>query len=615
MGALTAQSIQITEIHYNPSTNQGSDTDYEFIELYNSSGSSVDLTNYYFSGISCTFTSGTSLAAGAYLIAARESDNYSGSVEWSSGVLTNGGETLTLYDGSGNIIDQVAYDDASPWPTPPDGDGSSLELKDTSSDNSDGSNWTYSYHSGGTPGYANQSIRIVGSAGWRILSLPLQNKTYDNLLGGIWTQGFTGADVTSGTANIYTYDGNSWLSINNQADTPTAGTGFLVYIFSDDNNDGSAEGFPKTISLGGDEHSATVSVATTASTWNLLGNPFTHTIDADKLSLGGSGSGTNDNYETVVYIWDNSSGAFKSYDSATSSGTLTDGLIEPFQGFLIESKAGGTQFDFKSSAKAISSGSFYKDLTIPQIKVSASSESLHDTAILNLIPHLPLSSKGALKLKPVDDRERILMAFFRNLTPMEIINVSIGDTIVSIPFDALFIDKNWASNPSSISLDWELINIPDNLTVHLKDKESGKLTNLLDKDTISFFNQNILPPNFDSNNIGHIPKYRTPRFELIIEPKIRLGTHSTLSQYLLHPAFPNPFNGSTTLTFEIPEKGSVRIDIYNIRGERVDHIINEPQFAGKQSIQWSPSPLASGIYFCRIQFGQQSKTIKLLFMK
>ena len=76
---LLTQSIVINEIHYNPSSSQGSDTEYEFIELYNAGGSSVDVADYYFSGITYTFPSGTSIASGAFTVIARNSDNYSGS--------------------------------------------------------------------------------------------------------------------------------------------------------------------------------------------------------------------------------------------------------------------------------------------------------------------------------------------------------------------------------------------------------------------------------------------------------------------------------------------------------------------------------------------------------
>jgi hypothetical protein len=215
-----------------------------------------------------------------------------------------------------------------------------------------------------------------------------------------------------------------------------------------------------------------VSVTTTESTWSLLGNPFTHTIDADKLSLGGSGSGTNDKYETAVYVWDDESGAFKSYDASTSSGTLAGGLIEPFQSFFLQSKSGGTQFDFKSSAKAIRSGVFYKIATKPQVIIHASSGTYTDVAILNISDPAQLVSRGAIKLKPVDARHRVLIALFDNSTPMGIMNVSLEEPI-TIDFDVFKVDSNWRLNPSHIDLDWQLNNIPQNISVKLVDRETG----------------------------------------------------------------------------------------------------------------------------------------------
>ncbi len=180
------QTIVINEIYYNPPTSQGSDSNYEFLEIYNASNATVDISGYYFSGIGYTFPSETSMNSGAFIVLANNSNNYSGSIEWTSGGLTNTGETITLYDGAGNTIDIVDYDDSSPWPTPPDEDGPSLELIDASTDNNTASNWTYSYHTGGTPGYANQSIQLAGSAGWRMMTIPLQGKSYNNLLSGLW---------------------------------------------------------------------------------------------------------------------------------------------------------------------------------------------------------------------------------------------------------------------------------------------------------------------------------------------------------------------------------------------------------------------------------------------
>gem|GEM_PF-4485077 len=611
---LRAQNVLINEIHYNPSSTQGSDTDYEFIELYNVSGSSIDVSNYYFSGITYTFPAGTSIAAGAFFVVARNSSNYLGSVTWTSGTLTNSGETLTLHDGSGSVVDRVAYDNSSPWPTPPDGDGPTLELKNPSTDNNDGSNWTYSYHSGGTPGYTNQSIQLSGAAGWRFLSLPLQSKTYNDLLSGIWTQGFTGADKTTFKSNVYTYN-TSWTSISNQSDIPSAGTGFLVYVFSDDNNDGTNEEFPKTITINGTEHSATVSVTTAQRDWNLLGNPFTHTIDADKLSLGGSGGGTNDNFKTSIYVWDNTSGAFKSYDASTNSGSLTDGLIEPFQGFFIQSKSSGTKFDFKSSAKAISSGIFYKTGILPQIFVESSVGPLTDLAFLNICLPSSNQSVGAYKLKPVDNRNRVLTTFFNADEPMEILNVTMLNTILSIPFDVFKIDKNWVMNSGQIDMEWTLKNIPRNFVIELMDNETGNIFDLRESGIISVKNNVVLQPRFSENNVGPIPYYRRPRFDLKITPNSRLETHTGPGKFILHPAYPNPFNAATIIEFELFTNGPVQMDIYNMMGQKVESLIDQILPSGKQTVQWKPINLSSGLYFCLLHSGTEIQTIKLVLIK
>ena len=55
--------------------------------------------------------------------------------------LSNGGEDLVLYDAFGNLIDFVEYDDKSPWPEEPDGDGPFLKLKNLNLNNNVGTNW------------------------------------------------------------------------------------------------------------------------------------------------------------------------------------------------------------------------------------------------------------------------------------------------------------------------------------------------------------------------------------------------------------------------------------------------------------------------------------------
>ncbi len=150
--------IVINEIHYNPSTAQGSDNDFEFLELFNTSEDSINLDGFSFSdGLQHTFTSEDTLPANGFLVLAKNAESYPGSIQWESGQLVSDGEALQIVDPDGALVDSVEYDHSVPWPTEADGDGPSLELIDALSDNSLPENWQASFVDGGTPGAENSS--------------------------------------------------------------------------------------------------------------------------------------------------------------------------------------------------------------------------------------------------------------------------------------------------------------------------------------------------------------------------------------------------------------------------------------------------------------------------
>ncbi|HOW30950.1 MAG TPA: lamin tail domain-containing protein [Bacteroidales bacterium] len=136
-------NLVITEIMYN-SPESGTDT-LEFIEIYNN-GNDINLEGFSFSeGVSLTFPS-YDLPAGNYMLVAANSaamQNTFGvtALQWTSGALSNSGENITLVDPYGYIIDQVPYDDQTPWDSLADGFGPSLTLCDPNSDNSLAANW------------------------------------------------------------------------------------------------------------------------------------------------------------------------------------------------------------------------------------------------------------------------------------------------------------------------------------------------------------------------------------------------------------------------------------------------------------------------------------------
>ncbi|MEJ6561719.1 MAG: lamin tail domain-containing protein, partial [Akkermansiaceae bacterium] len=124
-------------------------SDEQWIELHNHGAADVDISGWEFTdGISFTFPDTTTLAAGEFLLVARDSaalrSKLSGVTilgDW-GGSLSRGGERLILRDASKNIVDEVRYFDGGRWSAKADGGGASIELVDPQSDNNIAESWT-----------------------------------------------------------------------------------------------------------------------------------------------------------------------------------------------------------------------------------------------------------------------------------------------------------------------------------------------------------------------------------------------------------------------------------------------------------------------------------------
>ncbi len=120
----------------------------EWVELYNRSGSAVDLSGWRFAdAMDYQIPDGTMLGAGEYLVIARDSAALAARFPSATiigdfdGSLSNTGERILLLDGSGNLADEVHYYDGGNWDDAADGNGSSLELRDPFADNSAAEAW------------------------------------------------------------------------------------------------------------------------------------------------------------------------------------------------------------------------------------------------------------------------------------------------------------------------------------------------------------------------------------------------------------------------------------------------------------------------------------------
>ena len=92
------------------------------------------------------------------------------------------------------------------------------------------------------------------------------------------------------------------------------------------------------------------------------------------------------------------------------------------------------------------------------------------------------------------------------------------------------------------------------------------------------------------------------------------------TEYALHQNFPNPFNPTTTILYDLKQATDVTVKIYNMLGQEVRTLVSSRQEAGQKSVVWdglnnAKARVTSGIYIYRIQAGDFVQARKMILMK
>lgn len=90
--------------------------------------------------------------------------------------------------------------------------------------------------------------------------------------------------------------------------------------------------------------------------------------------------------------------------------------------------------------------------------------------------------------------------------------------------------------------------------------------------------------------------------------------------YELHQNYPNPFNPSTTITFSIPQKGIVRLDVLDVLGRRITTLVDGVKDPSSHRIDWNGedrtgTKVSSGVYFYRLETATYTSVRKMVLPK
>ena len=137
---------------------------------------------------------------------------------------------------------------------------------------------------------------------------------------------------------------------------------------------------------------------------------------------------------------------------------------------------------------------------------------------------------------------------------------------------------------------------------------------------------------FTSSNTNYVWTLYTYQQDLITVVDGQSGVFSIINsfvnilkddfpyQYDLHSAYPNPFNPITSLRYDLPNDGMVKITVYDMMGRVVKTLVNSSQTAGFKSVQWNAinnrnESVSAGLYLYTIQAGEFRQTRKMVLLK
>ena len=88
-----------------------------------------------------------------------------------------------------------------------------------------------------------------------------------------------------------------------------------------------------------------------------------------------------------------------------------------------------------------------------------------------------------------------------------------------------------------------------------------------------------------------------------------------LENYLLEQNFPNPFNPTTIIKYNLPNSNIVTLKVFDVNGKEIETLVNEAQTAGSYSVNFNAAYFPSGVYFYTLSAGEFKETRKMILIK
>ena len=185
-------------------------------------------------------------------------------------------------------------------------------------------------------------------------------------------------------------------------------------------------------------------------------------------------------------------------------------------------------------------------------------------------------------------------------------------------------DYNFVTNENDVTMTWDVSSLPGHVSLTLTDNVTGTAVNLTEEGEITFSTEakgSFL--SYGTGGVNIYPQVGESRFTLTVSYSALTSNDEPANvpgSFVLHPAYPNPFNPITALRYDLPKQAQVTLTVYDLMGREITQLVNTNQDAGYRSVQWDATdmhgkPVGAGVYFYQIHAGEFVQTRKMVLLK